>query len=65
MDDEIELRITLSKATYERAAQMAEDGDGIAGELAGLMSPEEFIERYLEIMLEPDAPSVAGGVSCP
>jgi len=54
MDDDIELTITLSKAAYERAAQMAQDADGIAGQLAGTMTTEEFIERYLEIMLEPE-----------
>ncbi|WP_041544913.1 hypothetical protein [Chelativorans multitrophicus] len=54
MDDEIELTITLSKTAYERAAKMAQDADGIAGEFAGMLTTEEFIERYLEIMLEPE-----------
>ncbi|WP_298936854.1 hypothetical protein [uncultured Ruegeria sp.] len=52
MSGDVEIKITLSRAAYQNAAKMAQDKDGIAGELAGTMSTEEFIERYLEILLE-------------
>lgn len=58
MEDEIEVTITLSRAAYERAAQMAKDAEGTGG-LAYTMTTEEFIERYLEIMLEPETPAKA------
>lgn len=51
-DDEVAVTITLSQKAYEKAARLAKDKDGPAGELAGLMSAEEYIERLVEIALE-------------
>ena len=49
---EVKIEITLSRAAYEKAARLAKDKDGPAGELAGRMSTEEYIERLVEIALE-------------
>lgn len=51
-DDEVTMRITLSRKAYEKAVAMAGDKYGPAGELAGLMTTEEFVERLVEIALE-------------
>lgn len=51
-DDEVAVTITLSRNAYEKAARLAKDKDGPAGELAGLKSAEEYIERLVEIALE-------------
>jgi len=50
--DEVEIRITISRKAFEKAARLAKDEKGQAGELAGLMTAEEFIERLVEIHLE-------------
>ncbi|MGR3802020.1 MAG: hypothetical protein ACU0AY_00990 [Marinibacterium profundimaris] len=50
--DEVKIEITLSRAAYEKAARLAKDAGGPAGELAGLMTTEEFVERLVEIALE-------------
>jgi len=50
--DEVKIEITLSRTAYEKAARLAKDKDGPAGELAGMMSAEEYIERLVEIALE-------------
>lgn len=55
-DDEIELTITISRAAFEKAARLANDANGPAGELAGTMTAQEFIERMVEIQFE-DGPS--------
>jgi stage V sporulation protein SpoVS len=51
-DDLVTIPITISCQAYERARQMASDPKSMAGELAGMMSTAEFIERFVEIMLE-------------
>tara|TARA_R110002124_G_scaffold121022_1_gene279331 strand:- start:335 stop:499 length:165 start_codon:yes stop_codon:yes gene_type:complete len=50
--DEIEIKITISRKAFKKAARLAKDEKGQAGELAGLMTAEEFIERLVEIHLE-------------
>ena len=56
--DEVEITITISRAAFEKAARLANDERGPAGELAGTMTAEEFIERLVEIQLE-DGPHQA------
>jgi len=51
-EDEIEITITISRKAFEKATRLAADKEGPAGELAGLMSAEEYIERLVEIALE-------------
>lgn len=51
-EDEIEVTITISRKAFEKATSLATDEKGPAGELAGLMSAEEYIERLVEIALE-------------
>ncbi len=51
-EKEVTVTITLSRAAYEKAARLANDKSGPAGELAGLMTAEEFIEQMVEIALE-------------
>ncbi len=53
--DTVSVTITLSRSAYDRARAMADDPKGMAGELAGTMTTDEFIERFVEIMLEPNA----------
>ena len=50
--DEVTVTITVSRAAYEMAARLAKDNDGPAGEFAGMMSADEYIERFVEIALE-------------
>lgn len=50
--DEVQVEITLSRTAYEKAARFAKDKDGPAGEFAGMMNVEEYIERLVEIALE-------------
>lgn len=51
-DDEVEITITISRKAFDRAVLLASDQSGPAGELAGLMNAEEYIERMVEIALE-------------
>ena len=51
-DDDVEIKITISRKAFEKAARLANDEKGPAGELAGMMTAEEFIERRVEIHLE-------------
>lgn len=51
-DDEIEITITISRKAFEKAARLAADKDGPAGDLAGSMTAEEYIEQLVKITLE-------------
>ena len=51
-ENEVEITITLSRKAFERAKLLAADKNSPAGEFAGLMTAEEFIERLVEIALE-------------
>lgn len=51
-ENEIEITITISRKALEKAARLAADKNGPAGDLAGLMTAEEYIERLVEIALE-------------
>lgn len=50
-DNEIEVTITISREAFEKATRLAADKDA-AGEFAGLMTPEEYIEQLVKIALE-------------
>ena len=50
--EDVTVTITVSRAAYEKAAKLANDKNGPAGELAGLLSADEYIERLVEIVLE-------------
>lgn len=51
-EDEIEVTITISRKAFEKATRLAADPKSPAGELAGTMTAEEYIERMVEIALE-------------
>lgn len=51
-DDDVEITITVSRKAFEKAARLAKDEKGPAGELAGYLTTEEYIERLIEIALE-------------
>lgn len=51
-DEYVEVKIMVSREAYERAAQLAMDEKGPAGELAGMMDATDFIQCLVEIHLE-------------
>ena len=51
-DDEVEITITISKKAFEKAARLSKDEKEPAGEWAGYLTTEEYIERMVEIALE-------------
>jgi hypothetical protein len=51
-DDEVEITITISRKAFEKAARLAKDEKGPAGELAEFLTTEEYIELMIEIALE-------------
>ncbi|KPQ05926.1 MAG: hypothetical protein HLUCCA12_13150 [Rhodobacteraceae bacterium HLUCCA12] len=50
-EDEIEVTVTISRKAFEKATHLAADKDA-AGEFAGLMTAEEYIEQLVKIALE-------------
>lgn len=50
-EDEIDVTITISRKAFEKATRLAADKDA-AGDFAGLMTAEEYIEQLVEIALE-------------
>ena len=50
-EDEIELTITISRKAFEKASRLAADKDA-AGDFAGLMIAEEYIEQLVKTALE-------------
>jgi len=51
-EDEVTVTITISRKAYEKAVTLSKDEHGPAGELAGLMSADEYIERLVAVALE-------------
>lgn len=51
-EDEVTVTITLSRKAYEAAERHAKDPHGPMGEMAGLVSATEYIERMVEVALE-------------
>ncbi len=51
----VEVKLTISRAAYERAKQLAAEKDpnrSTLGEFAGMMDVEEFLGHFLEAHLE-------------
>jgi len=51
-DDEVEITITISRKAFEKAARLAKDEKGPAGEWAEFLTTEEYIELMIKIALE-------------
>lgn len=50
--DEVTVTVTISHKAYEKAGMLTNEKDGPAGELAGLMTADDYIERLVEIAHE-------------
>jgi hypothetical protein len=51
-EDEIEVTITISRKAFEKATRLAADKNGPAGDFAGQMTAEEYIEQLVKTALE-------------
>jgi len=51
-EDEVEVTITISRRAFEKAARLAKDEKGPAGEWAEFLTTEEYIEQMVIIALE-------------
>ena len=52
VEGEVELTITLSRETYEKAARMIHEDHGPGGQHVRSMTTEEYIEQIVEVALE-------------
>ncbi len=51
-DDVVSFEIMISRKAYEKAEKLAKDPHGSAGDLAGVISPEDLIANLVEIYFE-------------
>ena len=53
-NDEVEVTLTISRATFDRAKELASEADpriSIIGEYAGMLEVDEFLGRFIEAHL--------------
>ena len=53
-NDEVEVTLTISRAAFERARELASEPDpriSVMGEYAGMLEVDEFLGRFIEAHL--------------